>query len=675
MKNLVLQGYLNGFADSEGLSDLPDHEVFEAFAASVVLRKYHQLSLSDMKDFNSVGGASDGGLDAIAVLVNGRLARAEEDIAFFEKNFGPLNVSFVFVQAKSSPTFKASDIGTFVFGVEEFFRQTQSSSSSTLFRKEIGATIRLANYIYTRKMNYLKENPSCYLYYVTPGEWRNHREPRGRLSRGKKSLEKTHLFSKVVTKAIDAQLLTAICRELRRGIVKDIELSRAVAFPRIERVNEAYVGLLPGTEFIKLVSTDTGDLNREIFYDNVRDFQGENPVNKEIDQTLSSSDLRTCFPLLNNGVTIIARSLRRTGDIFHVTDFQIVNGCQTAHILFHHKTDIRSDTLVPVKIVVTDDGRIVADVIKATNRQTLVHPEALESLSVFHRDLEEYYHARESERQPDHRFYYERRSKQYAQDDIQSSNIVTLTAQIKSFIAMFLNEPHSHPRYYGELLTAYQGKIFVENHKLEPYYASGVSLLTLEQWFNSHPEEREWRPYRYQILMLCRMLVCGQSVPNMTSRTVPDYTEPIIEALREKRSRDGIIEEAIELLRNNLQNFDLAHISSNRNPPHRLKIFTDKLKKTQLTAERQGLPDQPITLDDTPKVGDRDSGYILFFNQDKGYGFIKSDRGYDIFVHWTQIMAIPYHLRVPNQRVRFLVASSPRPTYSVTASTVELIDN
>ena len=66
-------------------------------------------------------------------------------------------------------------------------------------------------------------------------------------------------------------------------------------------------------------------------------------------------------------------------------------------------------------------------------------------------------------------------------DKIDPNNIVSLTAQIKSFVAMFLNEPHSHPRYYGELLKSYEDRLFLDDHKPAPYYASGVALLAIER--------------------------------------------------------------------------------------------------------------------------------------------------------------------------------------------------
>lgn len=66
----------------------------------------------------------------------------------------------------------------------------------------------------------------------------------------------------------------------------------------------------------------------------MRDWQDYNPVNSEMKQTLASDTLRARFALMNNGVTIIAKTLRTTGNRFYIEDYQIVNGCQTSHVLF-----------------------------------------------------------------------------------------------------------------------------------------------------------------------------------------------------------------------------------------------------------------------------------------------------------------------------------------------------
>ena len=426
MKDLVLEGFVKNFAEKRGFSHLEPDDLFEAFAASSILKKYHQTDITDMEDGILVGGSGDGGLDAIVIMVNGRPTRTEEDVQFLVENLRRLDVEFVFIQAKSSPSFNAAEIGNFTFGAKQFFAEAFDSKSKIEFNTEIQQLTDLTNYVYKEGIK-MQENPTCALYYVTTGKWTNAPDPSGRLLDGEDQLRELGIFSVVKAIPIDAERLKSIYRELERGVVKNIEFSKTAVFPRIDGVDDAYIGLLPSAEFIKMVSTDDGELNRDLFYDNVRDFQGNNPVNDEISDTLMKEQHRHNFPLLNNGVTIVAREMNRRGDMFTISDFQIVNGCQTTHILFQNKDNIGSDTFVPVKLLATRDRQVIAEVIKATNRQTAVLPEALESLTPFHKDLEDFYTIQESTRDIADRIYYERRSKQYAEDSISSKNIVSLT--------------------------------------------------------------------------------------------------------------------------------------------------------------------------------------------------------------------------------------------------------
>ena len=91
-----------GFAESRGISNIPLIGIFEAFATSSLLRRYHQSDITGMEDDVLVGGGSDGGIDAIALLVNGRLVSTEEGLQFFFDSHGRLDVEFVLVQAKTS---------------------------------------------------------------------------------------------------------------------------------------------------------------------------------------------------------------------------------------------------------------------------------------------------------------------------------------------------------------------------------------------------------------------------------------------------------------------------------------------------------------------------------------------------------------------------------------------
>ncbi len=665
MNDLVLEGFINNFAEAKGLNHLDSNDLFEAFAASSILRKYHQYDVADIEDSILVGGSGDGGIDAIAIMVNGRPARTEDDVRFFMDVLRRLDVEFVFIQAKTSPSFNAADIGNFAFGIEQFFSAVVGEAPSIQFNAEVQQLIDLTKYIYGQGIK-IKENPKCYAYYVTSGTWTSAPEPASRFTDCVKRLKQLNIFSDTEATPVDSELLKVTYRELERGVMQDVEISKTAVFPIIQGVDDAYIGLLRGDEFIKMVSTSDGELNRELFYDNVRDFQGYNPVNSEIEHTLTDSTLRSNFPLLNNGVTIVASELNRKGDIFTILDFQIVNGCQTTHMLFQNRHNIDESVFIPVKLVATRDRQVITEVIKATNRQTAVLPEALESLTPFHKELEDFYAINESNRPQSERIYYERRSKQYAMDNIDQRNVVTLTGQIKSFIAMFLNEPHSHPRYYGELLRSYEGRLFANDHKPDPYYACGVALLTIEKWLNSQPSERDLRAYKHQMLMLLRSSIGGKDIPRLNSNAISVYCLKIVDALRDPVRTQVECKQAANVLRQALDRF--GRRSGERNPPHRLRAFTERLIEDVYVGKVSHNNQRPRSV----LPGSQERGYIKWFDVWKGYGFIERVSGGDIFVHESQVDAVPWHLRIPNMAVRFRIVDNPRSRGMHMASEVEL---
>jgi len=62
--------------------------------------------------------------------------------------------------------------------------------------------------------------------------------------------------------------------------------------------------------------------------------------------------------------------------------------------------------------------------------------------------LEEFKH----DRLPEKDKYIMNEEIQYAQQIIPKYKVITLAAQIKAYISMFKEQPHSTHRYYGELL-------------------------------------------------------------------------------------------------------------------------------------------------------------------------------------------------------------------------------
>ena len=110
----------------------------------------------------------------------------------------------------------------------------------------------------------------------------------------------------------------------------------------------------------------------------------------------------------------------------------------------------------------------------------------------------------------DDRLFYERRSHEYDNIDmrINKSNIITLPIQLLAMLSMFLEEPHSVHRYYGELLKSYRQRLFQDDHQLIAYYTSAWVLHRIESSLKRGLLSSKYRKFRYHILFMLQ--VCSR---------------------------------------------------------------------------------------------------------------------------------------------------------------------
>jgi hypothetical protein len=79
----------------------------------------------------------------------------------------------------------------------------------------------------------------------------------------------------------------------------------------------------------------------------VRHFLGaENSVNQSIAKTIDNQAARSRFPVLNNGVTVVSPDVVVQTNRLFIKNFQIVNGCQTSHVLFANRAHLTDDELL-----------------------------------------------------------------------------------------------------------------------------------------------------------------------------------------------------------------------------------------------------------------------------------------------------------------------------------------
>ena len=298
----------------------------------------------------TVGDGNDTGIDGIAIIVNGQLIEHIEEIDDLLETNNSLEVLYIFIQAKTSSNFSSGDLGTFIFGVSDFF----ANQPSLVRNADISHFAEISDYLYQKAPSF-RENPTLKLFYVTTGKWMDDINLLAVIKNGLATFEQKNLFEKINITPYGAKEIANSYRKTKEAISTTINFNNRVTLPAINGISQAYIGIIPYSEFKKIITNDDDGL-LGVFEDNVRDFQGDsNDVNGGIMKTLNSID-SDIFSVLNNGVTIVASSISPTGDKFTIKDYQIVNGCQTSNVLFNNRNGKYMDNVhIPVKIIATTD--------------------------------------------------------------------------------------------------------------------------------------------------------------------------------------------------------------------------------------------------------------------------------------------------------------------------------
>lgn len=554
----ITESMLANFSKENDLENLDESLRFEHFASYVTVQRLYGETF-DTSDL--VLGGAEAGIDGIAILVNGSLVYDLDDFKEIADTAPTLDVAFVFIQADRSRSFETGKMGNFVFAVRDFFKETPQLPRTA--RLQELADVQSA--IYDNSPKFKKSNPACYLFYVTTGQWTAEQTLEARRQSGIAELTSESIFSSIDFECIGADVLQKLYRQAKNAVSRDFTFTNHVAVPEIPGVSEAYLGFIAGKDFLSLIKSEDGEIVRGLFESNLRDFQKYNVVNTAIKDTLKS-DHKARFVLMNNGITIIARVLRRTAHKFHIEDFQIVNGCQTSNVLFEFGGDI-NDVVIPLRLISTDDEDVIQSIVTATNQQTQLSREQLFAATEFPKKLEQFFQAYPEQ----YRLWYERRSRQYDKLPIEKLRIIAQANMIRAFAGMFLEEPHRTTRNFNALLDKVGKEIFIEKHRLEPYYAAAYTLYKLERMFKSQKVDSKLKVARFQILLAARRLANKDALPQLGSREMANYCKKITDILWDGPAAEALIEEATKMVTHIIaDNLDRDHI--------RTVAITEKIK-------------------------------------------------------------------------------------------------
>ena len=535
----ITKKFLGEFCRSFELENTEPTVVFEHFCNYCCVNK--ENGIVDIKLSEMTTGSSAQGIDGIAVIVNHKLVTTISEIEFQISNSRYLDVNFILVQAKTSSSFDNKEMLNFTEFTKAFF----SDDISEFKTPEIMNFFEMKEYIYDHAEYMTESNPQLSMYYVTTGKWVGDKTLQKIIDRNKKELKDLNIFSDIKFVPCGAAEIQTLYKNTKNLLSTKFKFEKyIVMFGDEDSESIGYSGVIPFREYRKIIMND-GDSLKPVFDDNIRDFLGnKNPINKAIFDTLQDLDVNS-FCMLNNGITIIANKVTLTGTTAVLTDYQIVNGCQTSHVLYENRNlDGVDDLLIPIKVIGTTDEDIRNNITKATNSQTSIKPEQLEALSDFQKNLETYY----STYGENERLYYERRTGQYRLESIPKTKIVNIPQQIKSVSAMFLNNPHGVSGNYGAIVKKVGNKIFNVNDKMILYYTSSLAQYKIEKLISAKVIDKKYNKSRYHAMMLFRIYVSGKSIPKFNENKMEGYCQKIIDVLNDEEQCTTIYSKIVDFI-------------------------------------------------------------------------------------------------------------------------------
>ena len=199
-----------------------------------------------------------------------------------------------------------------------------------------------------------------------------------------------------------------------------------------------------------------------------------------------------------------------------IGDFQVVNGCQTSHVL-HDNVSLLDDAVrIPFRLISTQDDAVIEAIIRATNRQTEVRDDQFFAMKEFAKKLEAHFKAFPVGR----RLYYERRPHQYDDQNIERYRVVSHPNLVRAVGGMILGEPHITTRNFAQLSRRVGTEIFRDGDKCDPYYLAAATLSRVEERFKLELLDKKWKPARYQLLLALRLSMDAQPLPPLNSKEI-----------------------------------------------------------------------------------------------------------------------------------------------------------
>jgi hypothetical protein len=488
--------------------------------------------LSDDELYSGItDGGNDGGADAFYFFVNGALVRPEDNLLSPK---GIETARLVIMQIKDSECgFSPLELQKLQSFADDLLDLGKSVAS--LAPKYKGnAAARLRGLMEMFKAQYTEiagafPDFEIEFLYITRGD---DLQPDGWADQGRDKLltvcQKHFSNAKCSLKYVNAQ-----------GLLKQIQTrpqrQRPLTWAESPmQTQDGWVGLVLLSSFYDFLKEPNGEFANRIFESNVRGFQRNTPVNKQIRETLRR-DTRVNFWLLNNGVTIIATPASGSAGQMRLPleDPQIVNGLQSSREIYKYfhsgEASANDKRSILVRVILTSDQAISSRIIKATNSQNKMALASLRGVDPIHLQIDEYFKSQG--------LYYDRRKGFYRDQGKPIAQIVSMYEVLQAIAAIMLLRPDDARARPGDYINKTQDykSVFGPNRHTLPVYLACIRIMRRVTAFvdGTDLELGHQRNLRFYVGMHATCSLLGTSrrptARKVSSLDLPKFTDAVLQ--------------------------------------------------------------------------------------------------------------------------------------------------
>lgn len=478
--------------------ELTPARFFELFVADELL-KHYAISDDDL-DAGLVAGGNDGGIDGLYAFVDDELLTSDFD--FKRVKARPI-LRLVIIQAKQSTGYSESTINNLISTTHDLLafhqplQQLAGRYNSQLlaviadYRK---ASNELADKFAIHEFNY---------FYVTKGESDQvHPNVMARVSTLEAKVRDYFTDHKFTFSFLGAAELLELAR-------RQVSTSLRLTFhDQMIASDEGVIGLVLLNDYFNFITDEEGRRRQVIFDANVREYEGDVEVNRDIRETLQEGAPQVNFWWLNNGITIVAERAPLIGKTVTLNNPKVVNGLQTSQEIYRYfmnNPQSNDPRTLLVRVIVTADSEVRNLVIKATNNQTRISPYSLYATEPIHQGIEQDFEH--------YGLYYDRQRNYYKNQGVPRNSIVTIQYLAQAVAAIILQEAYNSRGRPTNLMRdpKKRAQLFSPKYEIVLYRKCAQLMKLVDDYLRRDAEEfarRERTNLRFQLAMFVTMIKC-----------------------------------------------------------------------------------------------------------------------------------------------------------------------